>query len=245
MTDPLAGLLAFCTSLPHGTMLVGTDLAAMLMLGVVGSLPHCGPMCGPFVLGQVVNRLACVPCDSMTEFRRLRSGLLPQYHLGRMLTYSMLGAAAGTLGLGLEVTWQPLRSIVLLAAAATLLLSAWNRRLAGLPVISGLLNRGMSRFRNQSLRRVPPGSVVFGMILGLLPCGLVYTALMAAAATASPLWGAAGMAMFGAGTVPLLAALGVAGNAGAVLPWLRRIAPAILSINAAVLFVAALGLVSP
>jgi hypothetical protein len=51
------------------------------------------------------------------------------------------------------------------------------------------------------------------MVLGLLPCGFLYAAVVAAAASGSPLVGAAGMAAFGVGTIPALLAVGLAGRA--------------------------------
>jgi sulfite exporter TauE/SafE len=80
------------------------------------------------------------------------------------------------------------------------------------------------------------GTFLFGMILGLLPCGLLYAALVGACALATPARGAAGMLAFGAGTVPVLAAVGIAGQ----LAPLRRALPTLMIINAFVLFAAAI-----
>jgi sulfite exporter TauE/SafE len=46
------------------------------------------------------------------------------------------------------------------------------------------------------------------MLNGLLPCGLVYSFAVFAASTASPLWGALVMFVFGLGTLPTLFLLG-------------------------------------
>ena len=51
-----------------------------------------------------------------------------------------------------------------------------------------------------------------GALWGLLPCGLVYTALAGAATTADPIMGAALLAAFGVGTLPAVAGLGVAAS---------------------------------
>ena len=231
MVDPVAALFHICTPLNQNSLLVGTNLAAMAALGAAGSVVHCGPMCGPLVLGQVTSRLSCLPCQKMSELQRLRSGVLPRYHFGRISTYALLGAAAGTAGLGIADTLRPLRGVVLLAAAAALLLAAWRRfsnKDGAAAAMTGSLQQRL-------LKRVRPGGVLYGLALGLLPCGLLYTALLAAAATASPIWGAAAMAAFGAGTVPMLAAIGVAGNSFALRPWLLRAAPALFALNAVVL----------
>jgi len=46
------------------------------------------------------------------------------------------------------------------------------------------------------------------MLNGIIPCGLVYSFAIMAAATASPLWGAVVMATFGLATIPALFFLG-------------------------------------
>lgn len=46
--------------------------------------------------------------------------------------------------------------------------------------------------------------LVLGLPIGLLPCGLLYPMYAAAAGTGAPLEGAALLAAFGLGTVPLL-----------------------------------------
>ncbi len=50
---------------------------------------------------------------------------------------------------------------------------------------------------------------MLGMLNGLLPCGLVYEALLIAAASAKPLLAGLGMLIFGAATIPALLAVGV------------------------------------
>lgn len=58
------------------------------------------------------------------------------------------------------------------------------------------------------LRRTAPEAILLsGMLNGLLPCGLVYTAAIGSAATASAWQGPLFMLLFGAGTVPAMVAL--------------------------------------
>ena len=61
------------------------------------------------------------------------------------------------------------------------------------------------------LRRRTLGSqFLLGALNGLLPCGLVYIAAAAAAATLQPAHGALHMAAFGAGTLPIMFGLSAA-----------------------------------
>src|SRR5674536_400531 len=54
-----------------------------------------------------------------------------------------------------------------------------------------------------------PGVMALGALNGLLPCGLVYSALLAVAAGGSPLGGAVAMIVFGAATIPVLITVGL------------------------------------
>jgi hypothetical protein len=57
------------------------------------------------------------------------------------------------------------------------------------------------------------GVVALGALNGLLPCGLVYSALLLAASTGEAGRGALGMALFGLGTFPALLTLDLGAGA--------------------------------
>jgi len=192
----------------------------MLVSGLVASPLHCAPMCGGFVLGQVSDRMARLPSAHMSECGRLRAGALPSYHLGRLTTYTAIGVAMGGGGFALRSLGAG-SGIFLLLGAALLTLQALRRLRPGFALP---LTRAIRGYR-------------LGVALGFLPCGILYAAFAAAAATASPLLGGMGMLCFGLGTIPMLAAVGVLGAAagGRFQRGLGRIAPAILLFNAALL----------
>ena len=76
-----------------------------------------------------------------------------------------------------------------------------------------------------------------GMVLGFLPCGLLYAAIGAAAATSDPLAAAMSMAVFTLGTFPMLWLVGYLGG-WAQRRWnrlARPVLPAIALLNAIVL----------
>jgi sulfite exporter TauE/SafE len=163
-------------------------LAAAAMAGLVGS-PHCIGMCGGFAIlcGQRVADTAI-------------------WHAGRVTSYAVLGTLAGAFG-----SLVPGPSWV--AAAISLSLMVWFcAALAGLVaeprvVIPGLKKLGTAMAGNPGLL----ARYSFGIVNGLLPCGLVYAALAVPVATANTRWGALTMVAFGFGTVPTLSviALGV------------------------------------
>ncbi len=159
------------------------DLLAPLLAGLLGGV-HCPGMCGGFAA-------ACA--------RRPR-GLLA-WHAGRVGTYVLLGAVAGAAGSLLPgPAWVP-------GVVATLLLGWFALAFAGLVPEPRLLPPGLARVASRALTSPKPwGQLAFGLANGLLPCGLVYSALAMAAATGAPWRGALAMLAFGLGTVPLLSA---------------------------------------
>lgn len=214
-------------------------LASLFVTGLVGGVTHCAGMCGPFVLTQVAARLEGIPARAMGEWHRLSGAALLPYHLGRLTTYSALGAAvaalAGSIGASGGLRWL---SAALLAAAAVLLIGY------AVPSLKLRLPQNVwwSRYVSTLARPLfaaPLGwrGYALGVLLGFIPCGLLYGALAAAAATHDPVAGGLGMAVFVLGTVPALVGIGLAGHlAGAHFrAWVRRGAPLLLMLNAAIL----------
>jgi sulfite exporter TauE/SafE len=206
-------LAALCAApgLPHPVdagLLLGLAAA-----GASGSLVHCVPMCGPFVLGQVSDRLACLPVHLLCQARRLRSGALLPYHLGRLTTYAALGAIAALAGGGVaRLPWLGRFAGVFLLLGAILFLGQLVRALRLRPAMPAGWTAAFGRLAAQIDCTRPAGGFLCGLLLGLLPCGLLYAAL-AVAAAATPWGGAARMLAFGLGTVPALVTVGVAGPA--------------------------------
>ena len=223
-------LFRLCTGAAGHVLADGGSLAALFLLGLSGSLLHCGPMCGPLVLGQSVHRLACMPCARMSEGARLRAGLLLPYHAGRITTYAALGALAGGAGEAAFGVGEDMQVVALLTAAMFLLVL----------VFSGARLRPSARLVSRLAARLAPGGYLFGVVLGLMPCGLLYGAVLASLATGSAARGAVGMVAFGLGTVPMLATIGLVGHASRGRLRLRRAVPALLVLNACIVFAAAL-----
>lgn len=191
--------------------------SALFLAGLAGGFTHCVGMCAPFVLAQGAARAERDLSGGM--LRRLSGAALLPYHAGRMLGYALLGAVAG-LAAGLFATLPGLRWALaaLLAVAAVLMLAQGVQRLgvllpawAHLPALP--MPRALSR-PVSALLASPTGlrGVGLGLLLSALPCGMLYAALAAAAASGSALAGAIAMAAFAAGTVPALALVALGGQ---------------------------------
>ena len=184
-------------------MIQTVDLLGFLTLGLLGGFGHCVGMCSPFVL--FVARRYVPPGAS----RAAAFAAQGWYTAGRVVTYAVLGAAAGALGSVVELAGGLLGVQRAASVVAGGVLMIW-----ALAALSDLLPRAetggtlFGRVAGAFKGRVPGHPFATGLFLGFLPCGLLYAALIAAAARGGPLEGAAALALFGAGTAPAL--LGIA-----------------------------------
>ncbi len=159
------------------------------------------------------------------------------YNLGRVCGYGLAGAAAGGAGavlLQLDSLHIAQRALYGLAGVVMILLGlylgGWWRALGRLERLGlGLWLRIQPLARRWlPVRRVGQAFAV-GLIWAWVPCGLVYSVLIAAVSTGSPAAGALTMLAFGAGTLPNLLGIGLLAGAAARLgerAWVRQAAGA-------------------
>lgn len=233
--------LAYCTTTAANN---STTLFSLFLAGLAGSATHCVGMCGPFVLSQVTNRLESIPASQMREFHRLKGAALAPYHLGRLTTYMALGGVTSFLTGGIfdlmNMNWMA--SVLLVFAAIFFAAYAMQRLGLGLPRYFSNTSTPLSRHLDKIARPLfadPTGwrGYGLGLVLGFLPCGLLYGALSAASAPGDVLAGIFAMAAFGLGTIPALLGVGIIGHVAGGR-WLRIthwLAPALLLLNCAVL----------
>lgn len=168
-----------------------------LVMGLVGG-PHCVAMCGAACAG--IAR-AGAPHSTLALFK---------FQLSRLLGYSLLGALAGGTVQGLAwmgtqtAVLRPLWTMLHVAALLLGLVLVWQaRQPAFVEDWSQWLWR-RARPLMQKLGRQAP--VVLGVGWALMPCGLLYSALLVASLSAGALDGAVIMASFALGTMVSLAA---------------------------------------
>ncbi|QDS93524.1 hypothetical protein FF011L_22940 [Roseimaritima multifibrata] len=190
-------------------------LAAVLTASVLGSM-HCVGMCGPLAIwasgaGERQPRKTVFASTSL-------------YHFGRLLTYTLVGFAAGAIGSFVDWTGDAVGFQI--AAARTvggvmIVLGVFKLRALLVPPpmptdghsppaskIGGLL----VRLRPYIFQLpIPLRAVVTGLLTTLLPCGWLYMFALFAAGTGSPVTGGLVMAAFWLGSVPALVGL-VAGT---------------------------------
>ncbi|MGI9217010.1 MAG: sulfite exporter TauE/SafE family protein [Hydrogenophaga sp.] len=162
-----------------------------LFMGLVGG-PHCVAMCGA----------ACAGISRAAGERSTQA--LWSFQLSRMVGYSLFGAfAAGSVqGLALlgtnTVAIRPVWTMFHAAAFLLGLALIWRARQ---PAWIDNLGQGVWRRARPVLSRLGPrASIVLGVAWALMPCGLLYSALLVASLTANALEGAAVMALFSFGT---------------------------------------------
>ncbi len=181
------------------------ELGVAFGFGVVGSL-HCAQMCGPIVLSYSLG---------LERGTAGRAHLL--YNSGRVVTYALLGGVAGAAGHATGMVGRLAGFEQVAALAAGLLMLVTGAVSFGLVPANTLIRPGsgglpgrLSRAAARLLLSPQPGSkFALGLVLGLLPCGLLYAALLQAMASGSAPRGALLMAAFGLGTAGALAGVGV------------------------------------
>jgi sulfite exporter TauE/SafE len=139
------------------------------------------------------------------------------YNLGRITTYSLIGGVLGSLGSFFAYVGEH-RGV----PGAVLLITGLFMALMGLNIAGIFGKRGLfeetgitttSAFR-QALHRILAlesvwGTYLLGLLLGFLPCGLLYPIFMNAAASGGFVPGMLLMAVFGFSTVPAMMSFGL------------------------------------
>jgi sulfite exporter TauE/SafE len=179
-------------------------ITAAFMIGLLGSL-HCLGMCGPIALA--------LPVRTTNRLIKLYKYLV--YNFGRILTYASLGLIIGFVGRGFAIAG--LQEIISISTGVLIIASV---AIIHNPLNSKFLNRYTatikaslkSAFQIYFKRTGIFSLFILGVLNGLLPCGMVYMAMLGALATGSSIAGAGFMAAFGLGTVPMMLSVSLMGN---------------------------------
>lgn len=184
-----------------------SDLIMAFAIGLSGSI-HCAGMCGPLV--AAFNAKLSGPG---AWFKFLFS---LQYNLGRLLVYSLLGSLAGLLGRGLVHSTSLFfiqKGVAIFGGTLIIFIGlSFLNLLPGRRFFEGgdlweaaWFKKAMAPLLKNSANGIPAG-----LLMGLLPCGMVYAMLAKAASSGHPLQGWLLMVCFGGGTLPAMATAGLA-----------------------------------
>lgn len=184
-------------------------LLAAFAAGLLGSA-HCLGMCagisGLFAVGASVASL------------RSQLPLALAYNAGRVASYAMFGLVVAAFG-GAMVEAMPRLAMPVRLISGAMIIVVGLQVAFGWRLLAAVERGGAvlwQRLAPIAKGLIPARSIgkaaALGLVWGWLPCGLVYSALLIAATTASPLNGAAVMVAFGAGTMPAMVLSGLSAS---------------------------------
>lgn len=175
-----------------------------LAVGFFGSA-HCIGMCGPIAIA--------LPVPNSNAFNFIAGRIL--YNIGRIFTYSFLGALFGLLGSRIVIAgFQQFVTIFLGVIILLVVLTPFKYKAKvtqhkliqkiTLPIKSGI----GELFKQGTI----PSMFLIGVLNGFLPCGLVYIAIAGAIASGDAVSGMLYMILFGLGTFPAMFAATIFGK---------------------------------
>ena len=179
-------------------------LYTAFILGLLGSF-HCIGMCGPIAFA--------LPLDRSSTSKMVFQNFL--YHLGRLITYALIGVLFGLIGRGLFISGLQQRLSILMGvimiASVLIPVQFFNKFNVTKPLykVIAQVKKQLGLYLNKKTNK---SIFLIGFFNGFLPCGLVYMALVGAIATSSVLQGSIYMFLFGIGTVPMMSLAVFTGN---------------------------------
>ncbi len=181
-----------------------------LLLFTAGFLSsmHCIGMCGCFVTAYSMNLKG-------SNTKKAFSHLL--YSFGRITTYTFIGLIMGFLGSNLFFLSKMAGIQGYVTVFAGLVMIWLGLSMSGiLPKISFLdkMSSYFFKFTQKSFNNLMKKKGMFstyplGVVLGFLPCCLLYTVELQAMMSGSPIKGALSMFSFGLGTIPSMFSFGM------------------------------------
>ncbi len=191
------GLLTIFNSFPLAKE--GMGYGMLFVIGILTSV-HCVAMCGGICLSQ------CVPKNQTTgitsgRLETIKPSLL--YNLGRVISYTIIGAIVGAIGSVVSFSGT-MKGFVQLAAGVFMVIMGLNM----LNIFPGLrkFNPRMPKLFAKKIyaKRLGSSPLYIGLLNGLMPCGPLQAMQLYALSTGSPIKGAIAMFLFSIGTFPLM-----------------------------------------
>lgn len=166
-------------------------LITALSLGLLSSV-HCIGMCGPIAM--------------LIKQKSPKAGILHNYQAGRILGYTILGLLFGLFGKGLSIAGvqQQVSLAMGIFMVLSILIPAVQKRSKQLERLLLPYHKKLKEVFSEQLNiHHAKNRFAIGILNSLLPCGMIYLALMGALNAESVLMGGLFMLAFGLGTIPL------------------------------------------
>ena len=171
-------------------------LISAFILGLLGSF-HCVGMCGPIAF--------MLPVDRNNTFKKVTQ--ISLYHIGRLLSYSIMGLVFGLIGKSLNLFgFQQQLSIIIGVVMIIVILipyKTFNKYNISKPIYK-VISKVKYALGSALKKKTSDTFLTIGFLNGFLPCGLVYMAVFGAIAGGNAAEGSLYMAFFGLGTIPLM-----------------------------------------
>ncbi|MFH1610689.1 MAG: sulfite exporter TauE/SafE family protein [Patescibacteria group bacterium] len=189
------------SKLNEGTVSYGI----IFLIGILAGF-HCVGMCGGLVVAYSASHLK-IQEDKKTKSHTPHF----QYNLGRLISYSVIGAILGGLGSFFGVNPTFTGAVILLAAIFMILMGLsfiFNWKI--LEKVKLRTPQFIARFLyNQKHSQKPKGPFVVGLLNGFMPCGPLQAMQLYALASGDMIKGALSMGIYALGTIPLMFIFGV------------------------------------
>ena len=167
-----------------------------ILLGLLGGL-HCIGMCGPIAF--------MLPVDHNNSLKK--AGQISLYHLGRLLSYAIIGIIFGTIGKSATIFGLQQKLSIIIGISMIIIILLPKKKLyqySGGTFLFKSIGKLKSSIGKEFKKKSPDMFFTIGFLNGFLPCGVVYIAVLGAIATSNPLYGGIYMFLFGLGTTPLM-----------------------------------------
>jgi len=232
-------------------------LISLMSMGFFGGFSHCLGMCGPFVLTQVSNNLSRTKINDFQGLKKLSKIALIPYHLGRITTYSLIGFACALLRINLDKNFaiEILSALLMLVACGVFISFFITQNSLKIPKIFKFNFKFLSKKYLQKINFFSPlfktlskkinfllinssglKGYLLGLILGFIPCGMLYGAFALASSLSTPFLAFLGMFLFGIATFFALFFVGFFAKLTFQLPEFKIIANIVIIINIIMLF---------
>lgn len=231
-------------------------LLSLLSMGFFGGFTHCISMCGPLVVSQISNNLATTKIEDFHGFNKFKKFALLSYHLGRITTYSLLGFITSLIRIKLDESnnFKFFSAFLIFVAIIFFVIMFLKQNQNFLYfkkikfyrfnflkkfILFKIFYKILSKlvgFLYKNLDFLFKNSRGFygyflGIILGFIPCGMLYGAIAIAGSFSSPFLSIFGMMAFGSTTFIALFFVGIFTKFTIKLPEFKIIANIVIVIN--------------